>query len=51
MLSLLIAIATVKNSLIKDDWTILCDPYTIKYEKVQLFTDLLADRTLEIKPI
>ncbi len=27
----------VKNALIKDSWTILRDPYTIKYEEVQLF--------------
>ncbi|HIK03481.1 MAG TPA: XisH family protein [Trichormus sp. M33_DOE_039] len=39
----------VKNALIKDGWTITADPYTIKYEKVQLFADLLADRTLEIE--
>ncbi|MDJ0845809.1 MAG: XisH family protein [Crocosphaera sp.] len=39
----------VKNALIKDGWTILRDPYTIKYEEVQLFADLLADRTLEIE--
>ncbi|GBF79505.1 XisH family protein [Aphanothece sacrum] len=39
----------VKNALIKDGWTILRDPYTIKYEEIQLFADLLADRTLEIE--
>jgi XisH protein len=39
----------VKNALIKEGWTIIHDPYTIKYEKVQLFADLLADRTLEIE--
>ncbi|MBD2205228.1 XisH family protein [Calothrix sp. FACHB-1219] len=39
----------VKNALIKDGWTITADPYTIKYEKIQLFADLLADRTLEVE--
>ncbi|MGB5592446.1 MAG: element excision factor XisH family protein [Crocosphaera sp.] len=39
----------VKKALIKDGWTILRDPYTIKYEEVQLFADLLVDRTLEIE--
>jgi hypothetical protein len=40
---------TIKNALIKDGWTIIRDPYTIKYEEIQLFADLLADRTLEIE--
>lgn len=39
----------VKNALIKDGWTIIRDQYTIKYEKVQLFADLLADKTLELE--
>ena len=39
----------IKNALIKDGWTIIPDPYTIKYEEIQLFADLLADRTLEIE--
>ncbi|QYX31967.1 XisH family protein [Sphaerospermopsis torques-reginae] len=39
----------VKNALIKDGWTIIRDQYTIKYEKVQLFADLLADKTLEVE--
>jgi hypothetical protein len=39
----------IKNALIKDGWTIIRDPYTIKYEEIQLFADLLADRTLEIE--
>ncbi len=38
-----------KNALIKDGWQIIRDPYTIKYEEIQLFADLLADRTLEIE--
>ncbi|WP_013320893.1 XisH family protein [Gloeothece verrucosa] len=37
----------VKNALIKDGWTIMADSYTIKYEEVQLFADLLADKTVE----
>ena len=39
----------IKNALIKDSWMIIRDPYTIKYEEIQLFADLLADRTLEIE--
>ncbi|GCL35477.1 MULTISPECIES: XisH family protein [Sphaerospermopsis] len=39
----------IKNALIKDGWMIIRDPYTIKYEEIQLFADLLADRTLEIE--
>jgi hypothetical protein len=39
----------IKNALIKDGWIIIRDPYTIKYEEIQLFADLLADRTLEIE--
>jgi len=39
----------IKNALIKDGWKIIRDPYTIKYEEIQLFADLLADRTLEIE--
>lgn len=37
----------VKNALIKDGWTITADPYTIKYEELQLFADLLAERVVE----
>ncbi|MDJ0618636.1 MAG: XisH family protein [Calothrix sp. MO_192.B10] len=37
----------VKNALIKDGWTIIADPHTIRYEEIQLFADLLAGRTLE----
>jgi hypothetical protein len=40
---------TIKNALIKDGWTIKADPFTIKYEEVQLFADLLIDRTLEFE--
>jgi CRISPR/Cas system-associated exonuclease Cas4 (RecB family) len=36
----------VKNSLIKDGWTITDDPYSIKYEDVNLQADLAATRTL-----
>jgi hypothetical protein len=39
----------IKNALIKDGWKIIRDPYTIKYEEIQLFADLLADRSLEIE--
>jgi len=37
----------VKNALIKDGWRITRDPYTIKYQEVQLFADLLADKMVE----
>jgi XisH protein len=30
-----------KNALIKDDWTILADPYTVEYENDNLYADLL----------
>jgi hypothetical protein len=39
----------IKNALIKDGWRIIRDPYTIKYQEVQLFADLLVDKTLEIE--
>jgi hypothetical protein len=35
----------VKNALIKDEWTITADPYTIKYEEIKLFADLAAERS------
>jgi hypothetical protein len=36
----------VKNSLIKDGWTITADPYEIKYKRVKLRADLAADRPI-----
>lgn len=36
----------VKTALINNGWTITADPYTIKYEELQLFADLGADRTV-----
>ncbi|MGI0479420.1 XisH family protein [Geminocystis sp. CENA526] len=39
----------IKNALLKDGWRIIADPYTIKFQEVQLFADLLADKTLEIE--
>lgn len=39
----------IKNALIKDGWKILADPYTIKFQEIQLFADLLADKTLELE--
>jgi hypothetical protein len=36
----------VKNALIKDGWTITDDPYTLKYEEVEVYTDLAAERTI-----
>ena len=36
----------VKNALIKDGWTILADPYKIKYKDAELFADLAAEKPL-----
>lgn len=36
----------VKTALINKGWTITADPYTIKYEELQLFADLGAGRTV-----
>lgn len=36
----------VKNALVKDGWTILADPYKIKYEDAQVFADLAAELPL-----
>lgn len=36
----------VKNSLIKDGWTITHDPYKIKYGDDQVYVDLAAERTI-----
>ncbi|MEQ9357716.1 XisH family protein [Coleofasciculus chthonoplastes] len=36
----------VKTALVKEGWTITADPYTIKYEELQLFADLGAGRTV-----
>jgi hypothetical protein len=36
----------VKNALVKDGWTITADPYTLKYEEVEVYTDLAAERTI-----
>jgi hypothetical protein len=36
----------VKQSLIKEGWTITADPYTIEYEEFKVFADLAAERSL-----
>ena len=36
----------VKNALIKDGWTILADPYKIKYKDAELFADWAAEKPL-----
>ncbi len=36
----------VKNALIKDGWTILADPYKIKYKDAELFADLSAEKNI-----
>ena len=34
----------VKTALIKDNWNIIADPYTITYRRSQLYADLCAER-------
>ena len=36
----------VRNSLIKDGWTITADPYLLEYGADDLFVDLAAERLL-----
>lgn len=36
----------VKNSLIKDGWLIIADPYIIKYEDAELYADLAAEKPI-----
>ncbi len=36
----------VRTALIKDGWTITADPFVIRYEDVNLFADLAAERPL-----
>jgi hypothetical protein len=36
----------VKNALIKDVWTIVFDPYPIKYQEVKLLADLAGGKTI-----
>ena len=38
----------VKNALIKDGWTIIADPYTIKYKDAELFADLAAEKLIAV---
>jgi hypothetical protein len=38
----------VKNALVKDGWTILADPYQIRFEDKILAADLRAERLLRI---
>lgn len=33
-----------KNAFIKDDWQIIRDPFTIRYEKLKLFADLAGKK-------
>jgi XisH protein len=39
----------VKSALIKDNWTILADPYRIKYKDVDLYADLAAEQPIAVK--
>ena len=36
----------VKSALIKDQWKIIADPYTIKYKDAELYADLAAEQTI-----
>jgi len=36
----------VKNSLLKDGWTITADPYFIKYEDAKLYADIAAEKPI-----
>ena len=36
----------VKNALIKDEWLITADPFTIRYEDATVFADLAAERPI-----
>ena len=36
----------VKNSLLKDGWTITADPYFIQYEDAELYADLAAEKPI-----
>ena len=36
----------VKNALIKDGWSILADPYKIKYKDAALFADLAVEKPI-----
>jgi hypothetical protein len=36
----------VKNSLIKDGWSVTDDPYVIEYRKTKLYADLGAERPI-----
>lgn len=39
----------VKSALIKDHWTIVADPYRIKYKDVDLYADLAAERPIAVE--
>ena len=41
--------SAVKSALIKDNWSILADPYRIKYKDVDLYADLAAERPLAVE--
>jgi len=36
----------VKNALIKDGWSIIADPYFLRYEESEIYADLLAEKAL-----
>ena len=36
----------IKNALIKDGWTVIADPYQIKYKDAELFADLALEKPI-----
>ena len=40
---------SVKNALIKDGWTVLADPYKIKYKDAELFADLAVEKPIALE--
>ena len=39
----------VKAALIKDNWSILADPYHIQYKDINLYADLAAERPIAVE--
>jgi hypothetical protein len=39
----------VKNALVKDGWTVLADPYKIKYKDAELFADLAVEKPIALE--
>ena len=39
----------IKNALIKDGWTVIADPYQIKYKDAELFADLALEKPIALE--